>query len=243
MGFSCMGDFRTRYDSPTVEMRQALYDLIAWKIPDPFNGYGGGSYGTAGNAGYICGHWDVVSTTCPGENLYAYITTDLNGGEARDEVYNRITGGAPTPTPTPTPLPGNDVIVDNAQAAPAFTVTGTWGTTTGSGYDGSYRYATAGKANTATWMANLSQTGTYTVSVIYVASSNRSTGAKFIIHTASGDVAQFVNQQTNSMTWVSLGNYTFNAGDNTITLDALNSIVGKKLVVIADAVRFTLVNP
>jgi hypothetical protein len=243
MGFSCMGDFRQRSkNTPTVEIRQALYDLIAWKIPDPFTGFGGGAYGSVGMCGFLCGHWDAVSTTCPGEKLYAYITTDLNGGEARNEVYARIGGGAPTPTPTPTPPPGTEVIVDNDQGAPAFTITGTWGTTSGTGYNGgSYRYASTGKAATATWAASLSQTGTYNVSVIYLASANRSTGAKFIVHTASGDVAQFVDQTTNSMAWVSLGDYSFNAGNNTITLDALNSVTGTKKVVIADVVKFTLV--
>ena len=54
---------------------------------------------------------------------------------------------------------------------------------------------------------------------------------------------QFVNQQISSLYWVSVGEYTFNAGDNTITLDALNSVYGKKLVVIADAVKFEYLGP
>jgi len=243
MGFSCMGDFRQRSkNSPTVEIRQCLYDLIAWKIPDPFTGFGGGAYGSVGTCGFICGHWDVASTTCPGEKLYVYITTDLNGGEARLEVWDRISGGAPTPTPTPTPPPGTEVIVDNDGGAPGYTETGTWQTSNTSGYNGgTYRYASTGKNSTATWTASLIQAGTWNVSVIYLASANRSTGAKFIVHAATGDVAQFVDQTTSSLAWVSLGDYSFNAGNNTVTLDALNSVTGAKKVVIADAVKFTLV--
>lgn len=239
MGFSCMGDYRNNRNDPTVEMRQALYDLIAWKIPDPFNGYGGGAYGSQGLVGYLCGHMDAVSTTCPGDLLYAYIGTDLYGGEARNEVYNRITGGAPTPTPTPTPEPGTDIIVDNDEGAPAYIETGTWSTSTSSGYnDGTYRYASAGGAHTATWMANLSETGAYEVFVIYRASSNRATSVKYDIFASDGTYPVYIDQTVNNLVWVSLGYYSFNAGDNSIMLDAAGSSGGD--VVIADAVRFTL---
>jgi len=90
MGFSAMGDFR-RKNTPSVEIRQALYDLIAWKVDDPFNGYGSGTY-NAKTCGYLCVHWDVASTTCPGANLYQYVGADYYGGEARNEVNLRIVG-------------------------------------------------------------------------------------------------------------------------------------------------------
>lgn len=240
MGFSCMGDYRSNKNDPTVAMRQALYDLIAWKIPDPFNGYGGGSYGSQGMVGYLCAHMDAVSTTCPGDVLYdLYIGTDLNGGEARNEVYSRISGGAPTPTPTPTPEPGTEVIVDNDDGAPGYTETGTWATSTSSGYnDGSYRYASAGGAHTATWTGNLGETGAYEVFVIYRASTNRATSVKYDIYASDGTYSAYVDQTANNLAWVSLGYYSFNSGDNSIMLDAAGSSGGD--VVIADAVRFTL---
>jgi len=102
-GFSAMGYFHTPYnDQITSAQRSALYDLIAWRIPNPFTGFGGGSYGSGSNVGYLCGHRDVSATACPGDLFYnPYIGTDLNGGEARTQVNQRITGGQPTPTPTP----------------------------------------------------------------------------------------------------------------------------------------------
>ena len=147
----------------------------------------------------------------------------------------------PTPTATATPTPGPAIIVDNDGGAPGFTVTGTWSTTSSGGYNnGSYRYAAPGKTATATWTATLPQAGTYKVSVIYLASSNRSTGARFVVHASTGDVENFVNQTYNSLVWVSLGNYSFNTGSNSLTLDALGSVPGTKKVVIADAVKFEL---
>ena len=103
-GFNQMGYYHDPYNQePTYEGRHAMYDVIAWRMPDGYSAYGGGPYGPASNAGYLCGHRDVGSTACPGDLLYAYIGTDLFAGEARDEVELRITGGDPDPRPNPGP--------------------------------------------------------------------------------------------------------------------------------------------
>ena len=147
----------------------------------------------------------------------------------------------PTPTPTPTPLPGTEFIVDNDNGAPAYTETGSWSTGDSPGYLGlTYRYAGCTTAATASFNATFTQAGNYQVSVIYLASANRTTGARFVIHTASGDQVVMVDQTQNSLVWVSLGTYAFNSGANSITLDAAGSIGNKRKVAIADAVRFTL---
>ncbi len=88
-----MGYMLTPYNQqPTDVQRQALYDLIAWRIPDPLTGFGSGKYGKKRSVGFICGHRDVVSTACPGDLRYQYIGTNVDGGEARVEVNLRITG-------------------------------------------------------------------------------------------------------------------------------------------------------
>lgn len=146
---------------------------------------------------------------------------------------------SPTPTPTPTSTPGPDIIVDNDDGAPAYTETGTWQTGGSPGYNGlTYRYASAGGDHTATWTANLPDAGSYEVFTIHLASSNRATSAKFDVHASDGTHSVYINQTLSSLYWVSLGFYSFNAGDNTITLDALGSSGGD--VVIADAVKFVL---
>lgn len=94
-GFSMMGYFHDPYNQePTLDIRCTVYDLIAWKIPDPFNGYGSSTYGGA-TVGKVAGHRDVKSTACPGDLMYnPYIGTDYTTGEARDEVNARIVDGA-----------------------------------------------------------------------------------------------------------------------------------------------------
>ncbi|MBN1902854.1 N-acetylmuramoyl-L-alanine amidase, partial [Candidatus Sumerlaeota bacterium] len=92
-GFSNLGYFHTPYNhAATTAMRNACYDVIAWRIPNPFTGYGGGYYGGQSNRGYVCGHRDVGQTACPGDIWYGYIGTNLSGGEARNSINARIVG-------------------------------------------------------------------------------------------------------------------------------------------------------
>lgn len=129
-----------------------------------------------------------------------------------------------------------EVIVDNDQGAPAYSETGAWNTSGSTGYNGgTYRYATAGGAHTATWTAGLGG-GDADIYVIYVAGANRTTSTKYVIHASDGDHTVYINQQENSLVWVYLGTFPMVNGDNSITVDASGSTGGS--VVIADAVRF-----
>jgi hypothetical protein len=93
VSFSCLGDFGTKKNNqPTVIMRERMYDLIAWKIPDPFTALGSGNYETTPDVGWLCSHRDIVSTTCPGDLLYTYVGTDFYNAESRHEVNDRING-------------------------------------------------------------------------------------------------------------------------------------------------------
>ena len=233
-GFNCMGSYHYANDpEPPVAMREALYDLIAWRMPNPYTGLGSGTYGGK-TVGFLAGHRDVIATACPGDKLYAFIGTNYSGGEARLGVNSRITGSGGGG--------GNDIIVDNI--APAYAEAGTWGTGASAGYgEGTYRFANAGTAANATWTASLPAAGYYKVSVMYLASSNRSTGAAYQVSTASGTANASVNQTLNSMSWVDLGTYQFNSGNATVTLNAATSTAGSGVVVIADAVKFTVAQP
>lgn len=92
-GFSLMGYFHPPYNQqPPDEMRAAAYDLISWLVPDPFTGYGSGTYGGR-TVGFVAGHRNVIATACPGDIMYANIGDDFFGGEARTEIHTRITGG------------------------------------------------------------------------------------------------------------------------------------------------------
>lgn len=129
------------------------------------------------------------------------------------------------------------VVVDNDDGAPGYVETGGWVTSGTSGYDGgTYRFANDGAASTATWTANLTSSGVYEIFVWYRPGSNRTTSTHYIINTADGPQNVYINQQAGGYTWDSLGSFTFNAGNNSIVLDAATSTGGD--VVIADAVRF-----
>jgi hypothetical protein len=129
------------------------------------------------------------------------------------------------------------VIVDNDDGAPSYAETGAWSTGGATGYNGgTYRFASPGGTKTATWTANLPDPGEYEVFVWYLPGTNRTTSTKYDIAAADQVHTVYLNQTGGGYTWESLGTYTFNAGDNTITLDAGGSSGGS--AVIADAVRF-----
>ena len=133
-----------------------------------------------------------------------------------------------------------DVIVDNDVGAPAYSEFGPWSTGSVPGYDGGmYRFTTAGETATATWAGILPDAGAYEVSVWYVPSANRAKSTKYDIAAADQVQTVYIDQTAGGYTWESLGIFPFNAGANTITLDAGGS--SDAGVVVADAVRFALI--
>lgn len=92
-GFNVMGYYHPPYNqSFTAASQNALYDVIAWRMPDGYSPYGSGSY-NGRTVGYLDGHRAVKSTACPGDGIYNnHITTNYNGGPARDGVNARIEG-------------------------------------------------------------------------------------------------------------------------------------------------------
>jgi hypothetical protein len=64
-GFNLMGYYHTPYNhTPTQVSRNALYDVIAWRMPTGFTGFGSGTY-SGRTVGFLCGHRDVGSTLAP----------------------------------------------------------------------------------------------------------------------------------------------------------------------------------
>ena len=109
---------------------------------------------------------------------------------------------------------------------------GTWNTSGSTGYNGgTYRYTNNGDSTRrATWTANLNA-GNYEVFVFYRAGSNRCTSTKYVISAKDGSQTKYVNQQINSLTWVSVGTFEFNAGANTITLYSEGSSGGGGIII------------
>lgn len=128
-------------------------------------------------------------------------------------------------------------IVDNATAG-RFTASANWGVSTYSAqrYGADYRYATPLAASDAAWFKfNIPSSGNYEVSVWYPANAGYNAATPFVISTSSGNVTVNVNQQVNGGTWVTLGTYSFNAGDyNAVGVSRWTSGTG---YVLADAVK------
>lgn len=132
-----------------------------------------------------------------------------------------------------------DGLVDNDAGAPGYAETGSWTTSTSSGYgSGGYRFATANavlETATATWTIPVAEAGLYPVFVWYRAGSNRSTTTRYRIEHTGGIADVVVDQTLDDRTWAHLGNFWFApAGGAKVTLSNLASTPG---VVIADTVR------
>jgi len=226
-GFNIMGYYHTPYNqTPTSVSRNAMYDLIAWRMPNGFSAYGGSAYGASSSAGYICGHRVAKATACPGDLLYAYVTDNNSGGEARNAVNSRINS---------TPV---EVIVDNGTSA--FVASTNWiATTSTPGYYGSnYQYRSCEAiSDQAKWQGNIPVTDSYTVYARWTAGTNRATSAPFAVYHAGGTTTVNVNQQNNNNAWVSLGTYTFNSGSG-VDRVGLSCWTTSGTVVVADAVKF-----
>jgi len=117
---------------------------------------------------------------------------------------------------------------------------GAWSNTASGGYNNtSYRYATTATVRTASWNATLPRHGKYKIEAIYRSGTNRATSARYTITSGSDSYTATADQTLNNLTWVTLG--TFQLGTSAkATLDAQASSPASR-VVIADAVRFTLV--
>lgn len=92
-GFNVLGYYHPPYNQlATIASRSALYDVIAWRMPNGWSPYGAGSY-AGKTVGFVAGHRNVKSTSCPGDGIYNhYITNDVHGGEARNGIDARIQG-------------------------------------------------------------------------------------------------------------------------------------------------------
>ncbi len=201
----------------------------------------GGRFQLLGSYPFNAGQYTIDLSTNTGEvGREKYVIADAVKAVIPGEPVPTPTP-TPTPTPQPTPTPGTDVIVDNDMGEPMYTETGTWYTSSSSGYDGgTYRYCYGGDSSTATWTAPLSETGYYDLYAIYRQSTNRVTSAKYDVAASGGTETVYISQNgDNVLVSTLLGRFHFNAGDNSVTLDAAGSSPTGDAV-IADAMQFTL---
>ena len=132
------------------------------------------------------------------------------------------------------------IIIDNE--SPSFSLTGAWtrGTAMGNKWGESYHYIFGNQGpGEAVWEFDPDLSGTYEVSIWYPEAFNRATDAPFTVHHAKGEETFRVNQQTGGGGWYILGKFPFYRGKKG-KLVLTNDISEPSLLVVADAVRFTL---
>lgn len=108
--------------------------------------------------------------------------------------------------------------------------------------DGTSRYIQTEKKNKdqafAEWVPTLPATGKYAVYVSYQTLPNSVSDAKYLVF-HNGGVTEFkVNQQIGGGTWVYLGTFEFDKGNNDYGMVVLSNESSEHGVVCADAVRF-----
>lgn len=90
----------------------------------------------------------------------------------------------------------------------------------------------------ATWMPNLPSAGSYSVYISYATCPNSVPDAKYTVYHRGGKTQFSVNQQIGGGTWVYLGTFEFDAGENLNGRVVLSNQSNYRGVITADAVRF-----
>ncbi len=235
-GFTFLGYFHPPYNQdPPVVMRNAMYSVIAWRMPSGWTPYGArtsyaGSLNGTG-APLDTHQWvgaatstGCGSTACPGDVIISkYITSNFSGGEMRTGIATRRTNGKTARD------------VDNSSAG--FSVVGTWsaGTASTDKFGADYRFrSTAAVSEPAQWTTTLNTTATWNVRAWWPAGANRAASAPYIISHGAGTSTVNVNQQLNGGQWNLLGSWSMGGAQNV----KLSCWTTTGFVIMADAVRW-----
>jgi hypothetical protein len=225
-GFTPMGYFHSPYNhSFTSTIQNALYNVIAWRMPTGWSPYGSGTY-CSKTVGRVDGHRKVGSTACPGDIIFAQIGSDYFGGTVRNGIASRRSCGSTSKT-------ARDV--DNTSSG--FSASSDWATGSSGTekYGTDYRWrATAAVSDPAQWSTSLNTSATWNVRAWWPSGDNRSPTAPYIVTHGSGTTTVHVNQQVNGGKWNLLGSWSMGGSVNV----KLSCWTGTGYVVMADAIRW-----
>lgn len=126
-----------------------------------------------------------------------------------------------------------NIIVDNSSANFAASANWSTGTSAGDKYGADYRFrSTAALSDAASWTANITSAGNYTISAWWSQGTNRSATAPYILPNGTSVPK---NQQTAGGTWNTLGTVNLATGSQITRLSCWTTT---GFVVMADAVRY-----
>jgi hypothetical protein len=218
-GFSCLGYFHSPYNQAfTSTIQNALYNVIAWRMPNGWSSTSTGTY--CGVTAYgLDGHRRVSTSACPGDIIWAEM------GNARSGVSSRRSCGTSKTART----------VDNNTAG--FSASSTWatGTSATDKHGTDYRWrSTEAVSDPATWTTSLNTSASWTVRAWWAAGSNRSASAPYIVSHGGGTTTVNKNQQVNGGSWQTLGTWSMGGTQNV----KLSCWTTTGYVVVADAIRW-----
>ena len=180
---------------------------------------------------------EMAFITNTGDRVYLGSSTNRNN-HAKSELFaiQRHYGIAKY-TPTSGGGGGFTTTLENGSAA--WSASASWiATTSTPGYSGAnYAYrSTVAASDAATWTFTAPAAGSYKVEAWWVAGSNRSATAPYIVDASTGSVTVSKDQQSGGSAWQNLGTFSFAAGTNTVRLSAWTTV---GFVVVGDAIRIT----
>lgn len=142
---------------------------------------------------------------------------------------------------------GSETIVndtDSGFAKSGIWIAGSYNPSTAHNYDYQFSATTTGTDQLAvascSWTPDLATSGYYDVYVWYNQGGNRSTAAPYSIFYSGGTYNASVNQTINGSQWFKIGS-SLPFASGTLGYVSLSNVTASGNIVIADAVKFTLV--
>jgi len=184
-----------------------------------------------------------ITYQVPGDPAHYMVETDRRGAVERFPDSGRpawfSADGSP---PDPNNPDHQQYFITNPEPwYPSFESYGDWTpVNTGSGFfKENYIYAPAGSGNRAVdWIFQIPTAGEYKVFAWWPAAATRTATAPYTVNHGLGATTVLVNQRINGGQWNEIGQFFFNEGETTVTLDDDTS----SGTVAADAVRIAHVN-
>jgi autotransporter-associated beta strand protein len=221
----------TQIQQEVVGSRQDIAANVGGKVSNHF-AYPYGSYDTTVIAALQAAGFKTGMTTKVGLNTRTTPLYELQryGGDGKDLASFLSSSGLGT---LPPPPPGPGWVLDDADPA-ALPRGAAWtAMSTSSAYQGRTLVGTGGTSASVRWAARLPEAGTMAVRARWSAESDRAAGATYTIQAADGPHVVTVDQRSRGGEWVSLGTFSFAAGQ-----PAIVTLTGTAGTLSADAVWF-----
>jgi len=221
----------TQLQQEVVGSRQDIALNVGGKVSNHF-AYPYGSYNTTVIAALQAAGFKTGMTTKAGLNTRTTPLFELQryGGDGKDLPAFLSSSGLGT---LPPPPPGPGWVLDNADPAALPRGAGWTAMSTSSAYQGQALVAAGGTSASLRWAAYLPEAGTMTVRARWSAAADRAAAATYTIQAADGAHVVTVDQRSRGGEWVSLGSFSFAAGQ-----PAIVTLGGTAGTLSADAVWF-----